>query len=38
MWHNVSAMTSDTTTYNSEAKDAVKGLAAELGFDLVGIT
>ena len=31
-------MTWRTRTYDAKAKDAVKGLAAELGFDLVGIT
>ncbi len=31
-------MTSETKTYDARAKEAVKSLAAELGFDLVGIT
>ena len=31
-------MTSETKTYDAKAKEAVKQLAAELGFDLVGIT
>ena len=38
MWHNGIVMLSDSGTYDADAKEAVKSLAAELGFDLVGIT
>ena len=31
-------MQSETRVYNTKAKEAVKSLAAELGFDLVGVT
>ena len=38
MWHNVPIMPSETRVYDTKAKEAVKSLAAELGFDLVGVT
>ena len=38
MWHNVCAMSSDIVTYDAKAKQVVRDLAAELGFDLVGVT
>ena len=38
MWHNGPTMLLENRTYDAKAKQVVKDLAAELGFDLVGIT
>ena len=38
MWHNVCVMFSGIVTYDANAKQVVKDLAADLGFDLVGVT
>ena len=38
MWHNPCDMQPHAATFDAEAKEAVKSLAQELGFDRVGIT
>ena len=38
MWHNGPAMLLENRTYDANAKQVVKNLVVELGFDLVGVT